>query len=212
MTFIDIIILIVLAMFVWKGVKLGLIEAIGGIIGLFVGAYLAGIYYDEAAAMLQGLLFGSQILATILGFLLVFIIVNRGVAIIFWLIDKIFHVIAIIPGLKSFNHLLGGIFGLLEGLIFIGIIVYVLSFFPLTDSLSKSVDNSRFSGIMETVGKIADPFLPDDLKNWQNLLPSFNLPSIPSSFGDIPLEIPNIFKAGNNQPNPNIPNVTDPAE
>jgi len=65
MSFIDIVILIVLAVFVWKGIRLGLIESIGGIIGLFVGVYLAGLYYDEAAAMLKGILFGSETLATI---------------------------------------------------------------------------------------------------------------------------------------------------
>jgi len=204
MSFIDIIILVGLAMFVWKGVRLGLIEAIGGIIGLFVGAYMAGLYYDEAAAMLKGLLLGSETLATILGFLLVFIVVNRAIAIIFWIVDKIFHIVAIIPGLKSLNRLLGGLFGLLEGLLFIGIVVYVLSFFPLTDGLAKSVDNSRFSGVMETVGKISDPFLPDNLKNWTSLLPA--LPSIPDNLGDIDLDI---FNSDSGLPNPNIPNVTD---
>ena len=198
MSFIDIIILIVLAGFVWKGVKLGLIEAIGGIIGLFAGVYLAGIYYEEAAGMLESLLFGSQVLATILGFLLVFILVNRGIALIFWIIDKVFHVIAIIPGLKSLNHLLGGIFGLLEGLIFIGIVIYVLSFFPLTDSLSSAVQKSKFAGIMGTVGQVADPFIPDSLKNWQDYLPTLpslpSLPSLPENFGKIPLNIPGLNK------------------
>ncbi len=195
MSFIDIIILVILALFIWKGIKLGLIEAIGGIIGLFVGIYLAGLYYDEAAEMLEDLLFSSQVLATILGFLLVFILVNRGVALIFWIIDKIFHIIAIIPGLKSLNHLLGGVFGLLEGIIFIGIIIYVLSFFPLTESLSASVQKSRFAGIMETVGKISEPFIPQSLKNWQNYLPTLpSLPSLPENFGKIPLDIPGFNK------------------
>ena len=201
MSFIDIIILIILAIFVWKGIRLGLIEAVGGIVGLFVGVYLAGLYYDEVAEILKDLLFGSQILATILAFLLVFILVNRAVALIFWIVDKIFHIIAIIPGLKSLNRLLGGIFGLLEGLIFIGIIVYVLSFFPLTDSLSASVQKSRFAGIMETVGKISEPFIPDSLQNWQDYVPT--LPSIPDNLGNIPFEIPDIFNSGN-QPDPNI--------
>ena len=130
--------------------------------------------------------------------------VNRAIAIIFWIVDKIFHIVAIIPGLKSLNRLLGGLFGLLEGLLFIGIVVYVLSFFPLTDGLAKSVDNSRFSGVMETVGKISDPFLPDNLKNWTSLLPA--LPSIPDNLGDIDLDI---FNSDSGLPNPNIPNVTD---
>ncbi|HBR13837.1 MAG TPA: hypothetical protein DD697_04015 [Candidatus Komeilibacteria bacterium] len=143
-----------------------------------------------------------------LGFLLVFILVNRAVALVFWIIDKVFNIVAIIPGLKSLNHLLGGIFGLLEGLIFIGIIVYVLSFFPLTDGLGNSVAKSRFAGIMETVGKISDPFIPDDLKNWQDLLPAF--PGIPDNLGGLDLNIPGILMGGDGGPNPNIPNAADP--
>lgn len=190
MSFIDIVILIILALFVWKGVKLGLIEAIGGIVGLFLGAFMAGQYYTEVGNMLKGLLFGSTILANVLGFLLVFIVVNRGVALIFWIVDKIFNIIAIIPFLKTFNHLLGGIFGLIEGLIFIGIIVYFLAAMPFTGSLESSVDNSRFAGVLETVGKIADPFLPDSITNFDNLLPE--LPNLPAGLNNLPINIPGL--------------------
>lgn len=192
MSLIDIIILAILALFVWKGIKLGLIEAIGGIVGLFIGAFLAGRYYDEVGEMLKGVLFNSDILANVLGFILTFIVVNRAVALIFWIVDKIFNVIAIIPLLKTFNRLLGGIFGLLEGLIFIGIIVFFLSLVPFTGSLQEKVQASRFAGILETVGKIADPLIPDNLPNLQDYLPDFpTLPfELPKNLKDIPLSIP----------------------
>ena len=185
MSTIDIIILVVLALFVWKGIKMGLIEAVGGIVGLFVGVFFAGRYYVEAADMLKGLLFGSEILANVLGFLLIFILVNRAVALVFWIIDRIFNIIAIIPFLKTFNRLLGGIFGLLEGLIFIGIIIFFLSLMPFTGNLQKSVAGSRFAPIMETIGKIADPFIPDTIIN----LP-FDMPDVPSSLDDFPINLP----------------------
>ncbi len=187
MSIIDIIIIIVLALFVYKGVKLGLIEAIGGIIGLFVGAFMAGRYYDQVAEMIKGVLFGSEILANIVGFLLVFIVVNRGIALIFWILDKIFHIIAIIPFLKSINYFLGGVFGLVEGIIFIGIIVFFLSLLPFTENFQAKLEQSRFNGLLKTVGKIADPFIPDTIGNW-----SIDLPSIPQSLKGIkfPLSIP----------------------
>jgi membrane protein required for colicin V production len=172
MLFLDIVILILLAGFVWKGVRLGLIEAVGGIIGLFVGVFLAGHYYLQVGAIFKDVLFGSDILASIVGFLVVFILVNRLIALVFWIIDKVFNIIAIIPFLKSFNHLLGGIFGLIEGLIFIGIIVYVLTFFPLTGGLAGSVEKSKFAGVLKTVGKISSPLIPDSLKNWQGYVPN----------------------------------------
>ena len=190
---IDIIILIIIALFVYKGIRLGLIEAVGGIIGLFVGAYMAGLYFDEAAEMLVNLLFGSETLASIVGFLLVFIIVNRAIALIFWLIDKVFNIIAIIPFLKTFNRLLGGLFGLLEALIFIGIIVFFLNLLPFTGGLQTSIENSRFAPAMETVGKIADPFLPDTLVDLPFDFAGADLPDLPDSFGTIPDAMPNLF-------------------
>ncbi len=188
MSTIDIIILVILALFVYKGVKLGLIEAIGGIIGLFVGAYMAGRYYEQVGDMLTGLLFNSEILANVLAFILVFIVVNRAIALLFWIIDKIFHVIAIIPFLKSFNHLLGGIFGLIEGVIFIGIIVFFLSLVPFTRGFGEKIEQSRFAGILETVGKIADPFIPDYLGDWTLGVPKlpFDIPKL----NGLKLEIP----------------------
>lgn len=178
MSAIDIIILVILALFVYKGVKLGLIEAIGGILGLFVGAYMAGRYYEKIGDMLSGVLFGSEILANILGFILVFIVVNRGIALLFWIIGKIFNLIAIIPFLRTFNHFLGGVFGLVEGVIFIGIIVFFLSLIPFTQGFGQKVEQSRFAGILETVGKIADPFIPDYLGDWTLGTPKlpFDLP------------------------------------
>ncbi|OGY88753.1 MAG: hypothetical protein A2927_02885 [Candidatus Komeilibacteria bacterium RIFCSPLOWO2_01_FULL_45_10] len=190
MNTIDIVIIVILALFVWKGIKLGLIEAVGGIVGLFIGAFMAGRYYDEAAEMLKGLLFGSEILAKVLGFLLVFIVVNRAVALIFWIVDRVFHIIAVIPLLKTFNRLLGGIFGLLEGLIFIGIIVFFLSLVPFTGGLQSTVQKSRFAGALETIGKIADPFIPDSIASWSLDLPELPLPQ---NFGEIPGDISNIM-------------------
>jgi membrane protein required for colicin V production len=175
MSALDIIILFVLALFIWKGIRMGLIESVGGIIGLFVGAFMAGRYYGQAAEMLKGLLFGSEMLATILGFLLVFIVVNRAVALLFWVVDKIFNIIAIIPFLKTFNRMLGGLFGLIEGLLFMGIIIFFLLLLPFTGSVDRAVSDSRFAGIFATVGKLADPFLPDQLIN------------LPFDFGDLPI-------------------------
>ncbi|MFA6304990.1 MAG: CvpA family protein [Patescibacteria group bacterium] len=185
MSTIDIIIIIILALFIWKGVKLGLIEAVGGIIGLFMGAWLAGRYYAQAAEMIKGLLFGSEILANVLGFILVFIVINRGIALLFWIADRVFHIIAIIPFLKSINYFLGGIFGLIEGVIFIGIIVFFLTLVPFTEKFQEKIASSRFSGIFATVGKIADPFIPDTLID----LP-FDLPNVGDTLKDINLSIP----------------------
>jgi membrane protein required for colicin V production len=185
MPLVDIIIIIILALFVWKGVRLGLIESLGGILGLFIGVFLASRYYEQFAAILKPILLNSEILGKVVGFLLIFIIVNRGVALIFWIVDKIFHIIAIIPFLKSINHLLGGIFGLLEGIIFMGIVVLFLTMVPFTGTWQSKLSQSRFSGIFNSVGKIIKPFIPESVSGW-----SVDLPTLPNPFKALQFKSP----------------------
>ena len=62
-----------------------------------------------------------------------------------------------------------------------------MSLAPFTGSLQQSVSESRFSGIFETVGKIASPFIPDSVKNWQQNVP--DLPNLPEG---VELDLDNI--------------------
>jgi len=187
MSSIDILIVVVVALFVWKGIRFGLIESIGGIVGLFIGAYMAGRYFEQVAETLESFLFHSTSFAKIIAFILVFILVNRAVALIFWIVDKAFGLIAIIPFLKTFNHLLGGLFGLLEGLLFIAIIVFFLAKAPFGSSLATNVEKSRFAGFVKTASVIVKPFMPASIENWSFDMP--NLPvNLPKSLKDIPLK------------------------
>lgn len=163
----DIIVILIVAGFIWKGVRLGFIEAIGGIIGVFVGLMCAGRWWQVVATSVEPIV-NSHILATAIGWLLVFIIVNRLVALIFWVIDKVFHVIAIIPFLKSINSLLGGIVGLLEGFFVIGAIISIMVLLPMTESLKENTAKSKFSRIFSFVNVIAQKSTPDSVKNWAN--------------------------------------------
>ena len=166
----DIIVLLIIAGFVWKGVRLGFIEAVGGIVGVIVGILAAGRWWQLAADSLQPI-FNNQWLATAVGWVLIFILVNRLVALLFWFADKLFHIIAIIPFLKSINSLLGGLLGLLEGFFVIGTIISIMLLIPFSSSLQTNLNNSKFSRILKFVGVYAQKLTPDSVKNWQKGLP-----------------------------------------
>lgn len=161
----DIIIILIIAGFIWKGVRLGLIEALGGVVGVFIGLLCAGRWWQVAASSIEPMV-NSQILATAIGWLLVFIVVNRLVALVFWVVDKIFHIIAIIPFLKSINSLLGGFFGLIEGFFVVGSIISVMLLLPMTDSLKENVAKSKFSRVFAFVDVLAQKVTPQSVKNW----------------------------------------------
>lgn len=178
MSVIDIIILAIVALFVWKGVKLGLIEAVGGIIGLFVGVFLAGRYFMAIAEAIQGPLFNSQTFARVIAFILIFIIVNRLIAFVFWIVDKAFDILAFIPLLKTFNHFLGGIFGLVEALLLIAILVFFFSKAPFGSNLNNKIQESRFAGFIKTADVIIKPFIPESVENWYPKMPTIPLPKL----------------------------------
>lgn len=177
MSAIDILILIIIAIFVWKGVRLGLIEAVGGLVGLFVGAYAAGRYYEAVAEAFSGALFNSPVFARVIAFILIFIAVNRAIALVFWILDKAFNIIAFIPFLKTFNRLLGGALGLVEALIFIAVLTIFLAGAPFGDNIKSKMEASRFNSLVKTAEVLARPFIPDQAENW-----SITLPKLPFDF------------------------------
>jgi uncharacterized membrane protein required for colicin V production len=78
--------------------------------------------------------------------LLLFIIVNRLVVLIFHFIDKGFHLLSIIPFLSSLNRIGGVILGAVEGVLTIGIIIYVIAkFAPDSGFVTNSLNNSQIA-------------------------------------------------------------------
>lgn len=168
MLLLDIVIVIVIVGFVFKGLKLGLIEAIGGIVGIIVGIIAANYYYAGVADWLYGFI-KNALVCGVGGYLLTFIVANRLVVLVFHIINKMFNIIAIIPFLKAFNHLLGAVFGLIEGALIIGIILYIITILPFGEKLISPETSSKFAPQLIKLGSMVEPFLPERLKELQNL-------------------------------------------
>jgi len=161
MNIIDILALLFIAFFVWKGVKLGLIEAVGGIAGVFIGAFTATKYYPLVAAMIDNLTFGHEVLANIIAFILIFALINRLLAFLFWVAGRMFNILAFIPFLKSFNSFLGGLFGVLESLIFLGALLVFISLWPTPDAWQNATSQAKIYPWLVKAGSIVQPFLPE---------------------------------------------------
>lgn len=145
-TFIDVILIVILFGFIFGGFVLGLIRSIGALVGLALGTWTAGHYFMFLAGWLTPLLWGNSSLAKIIGFIVIFIIVNRLVVLIFHLINKAFDLLSIIPFLKSLNRLGGVILGAVEGLLTLGVIIYIIAkFAPDSGFVTGSLNNSQIA-------------------------------------------------------------------
>lgn len=166
----DIILIIILAGFVMFGLWFGLIHTVGSLVGVVAGAYIASRYYGPIAVWVQSIFGGNINLVNVIIFILIFIIVNRLVGLIFWIIDKIFGILKIIPFLGTINRLLGGVFGLVEGILVIGLILFFVSKFPFSHWLVQSMNTSPVAAYLVKTSAVLWPLLPAALKQIQAVI------------------------------------------
>ena len=160
----DIILLIILGGFVLYGLWFGLIHSIGVLVGTIAGAYFAARWYDPVASWREFYFGGHANLARVICFLLIFALVDRLVGLLFWLVDKVFSILKIIPFLGLANRLLGAALGFAEGVLVLGLTLYVAERYPLGDWFTTSLADSKVAHYLIDVGSILTPFLPEVLK------------------------------------------------
>lgn len=170
MTLFDLILLLILGGFVLYGLWFGLIHTLGVLVGTIAGAFLAARWYAPVADWTGFLFGGHENLAKVVCFLILFIIINRLVGLLFWLIDKIFSFLKIVPFLGTINRLLGAVFGFLEGVLVLGLTLYVAERYPLGDWFINSLADSKIAHYFITLGKVLKPLLPEVLKQLKSLI------------------------------------------
>lgn len=164
MNVIDITLVIVLAAFVLSGLWFGVIHMIGSVVGVLLGAVGAGYFYSPTSDYLLPLVGGNENLAKLLAFFGLFIVINRLTGLLFYFIEKIFNIIAIIPFLKTFNRLLGALLGLIEGTLILGLLVYFAGRFPYSESFAILLAESPIARGFNVIGSILAPLLPDAVR------------------------------------------------
>src|SRR3990172_612827 len=145
MNVVDIVLLAILASFILSGFWFGIIHMVGSLVGVLIGAWAAGHYYDVLASGAAPWIGGNLNLARVIAFIVIFIAVNRLCGFFIYIAEKIFRIIAVIPFLMTFNRLLGAAFGLIEGTLVLGLVVYFSSRFPFTAAFELALRGSEMA-------------------------------------------------------------------
>lgn len=169
MNVLDISLLVALGGFVLYGFWFGIIHMVGALLGVVVGAVAAGRLYPLVAHWVP-FTGDNANLAKIIAFAVVFILVNKLVGLVFWVVEKIFKFISVIPFLKTFNRLLGAALGLLEGTLVLGLVVYFASKFPVSAAFDALMRDSTVAHALLPVGSILAPLLPLAVRAAQSLM------------------------------------------
>ena len=170
MTFFDLILVLIVFFFILAGLWFGLIHSLGALVGIIFGVLVAGKYFNTWAEATQGIFFGNINLARVVMFFLIMILVNRLIGLVFWVIEKIFKIVAIIPFMKTFNRLLGGGLGFLEGIIVVGGALYIAARYPIGESFGGVLSSSAVGlWLIKAFGLFA-PLLPEILRNLKTII------------------------------------------
>jgi membrane protein required for colicin V production len=133
MNWLDIIIIVILAIQVITGFVQGFIKALAGLLGLIVGIVLAGRFYENVASLL-GFISNTDV-ANVVAFILILIVVWGIFSIVASLLTKLISV----AFLGLFNRILGAVFGLVMGALFVGAALAIWARYFGTGSLGDSV-------------------------------------------------------------------------
>ncbi len=157
----DIIFIAVIAIFAIAGLRFGLIHALGSLLGVVLGIFLASRYYDLAASWLAGFLGWESNTAKIVLFVVGFLLIVRLVGIAFWFFRKILSVFTHLPLVGTVNRLLGAVFGALEGTLTLAAIVYFIERFPISEALMQKLAQSDMAAFFSNIANLLVPLLPD---------------------------------------------------
>lgn len=171
MTIFDTILIVIIAGFGFYGLFFGLIRMIGNIVGILAGTFVASHYYEWFSQYTSWASFGSVNTSKIISFIILLTITSAIVGIIFYIVEKIFNLISIIPFVKSINRLTGLVFGLLLGSLLVGLLIFFASRYSIiTSFFGQVLVDSRIAPLLARFVNILSPLMPDALKALQSLI------------------------------------------
>lgn len=143
----DVILFVILTIFTVWGFFFGFIQSFGSLTGLILGVFIANKYYLILTNWLSFIPI-SETAIKIIAFFTILILISKLTGLAFYFIDKFFHLISIIPFLKTINRISGGILGLIEGLLIIGAFLYVIHNYSISLLPAEMLSDSKLTPIL----------------------------------------------------------------
>ncbi|HXV20452.1 MAG TPA: CvpA family protein [Desulfuromonadales bacterium] len=141
MNVVDVAILLILAIFLVKGVVRGLLKELCLLVGLLGGAVLAFSYHASLADLLVESLRFPPIIAVATAFLALFLTTILFFTVLGHLLSKFVNLLF----LGGLNRLAGAFFGLTQGVVLLAVVLFALSLRPLPGFLQPMFKRSELA-------------------------------------------------------------------
>lgn len=153
MNWLDIVLIVVIVISAFIGLRMGLIKAVLSLVGTIVGVILAGRYYIPLSERLSFI--PQESLAKIVAF----VIIMFAIMAIFSIIASLLKWAASLIMLGWVNHLGGAAFGLVLGIIFCSALLTIWVRFLGTEAV---ISESRLAAVMLQYFPLVLALLPDE--------------------------------------------------
>ncbi len=147
----DVVFLLVLLMGAWKGWSNGLLKEVLGLVGIFVGLYVARLLYEQVGEHLAPHLGTSPSVANIIAFALLWM----GVPILLSILGSLLTKFLELVGLNGINRIGGAVVSLVKYVLLLGILCNVLAITHLVkDEMQET--SVLFSPLQQTTSLAFD--------------------------------------------------------
>lgn len=156
MTVIDIIIIVLLALAVFKGIKDGLVRQVGGIAGLILGIFLAGRFSAFLAGWMHQWINASESTVKAVSFAVIIIVVCLCMYLLGRLLEKIIK----ITTLGWINRLLGVVLSVCTVVLLIGAVISLIEYINSTWFVLVPQEQLAKSKSIQIISSVTDAVFP----------------------------------------------------
>jgi membrane protein required for colicin V production len=165
MVLLDYILLAIILGMALLGLRRGLLQSIGSILGIVLATIIASRFYEVVANW-----FGGSNLTNLLVFIAIFSITVKLVGLIFWLLGKIFKIITVLPIISHLDRFFGLILGFVEALLVLAVILSFLLKYPFNYWIVTQMSASIVAKVLLKIGIVFIPLFPEALKKIKSFM------------------------------------------
>lgn len=166
MNYADLVLIVLVGGFALFGLLSGLFKSVGALAGTIIAAVFTGRVVDYLTHTF-GNVFGTGEMTKVITYIVVFLILSRLIGLAFWILGKLLGIVSWIPFVKTIDHLLGGVFGFVEGIVIVGfVLLYASHVLPPVLLNQAHLEQSQFAKYVLDTMKALELFLPDNIRNF----------------------------------------------
>jgi membrane protein required for colicin V production len=160
MHWIDLVIIAVIAWTTFAAFRAGLIREIVPLVAVILGAILASKFYDNLAADIDFLV-DHEPTRKFIAYVAIFV----GIVVIGQIASMLLRTTATLLMLGPLDHVGGAVVGFIKGLLFVEILIFAATSFPVSDGVTKAMNDSALAPFFIEQVPLMKSLMPDEVKH-----------------------------------------------